>query len=340
MRLIELYQASQDYYNDFVVGQTHSPFLQSWAWGEFQRQLGKKVWRLGIKQGSSLVASAQIISQPLRLDKTYLYIPRGPLMMPGLSKETQQEIVELILSKARDICHATKREGEIFIRLEPDIDCQERTILPLPLIKTKDVQPSNTLVLDLLPDQKTLLKNMHSKTRYNINLAERRGVKIRQTNNLKDLNRFLFLAKTTAARAGFGIWPDKYYLQLFETLNRHQMISLWLAEYKREVVVANLVINFGDTVTYLHGGSANKNKEVMAPHLLQWQQIRWAKKNSYNFYDFWGIAPEGSAKAKSWQGITRFKQGFGGQEINYLGSYEYVYNPFWYGLYNFIKKIR
>ncbi len=340
MQLIEFYQEDQNYYNDFAIGQPHSPFLQSWAWGEFQRHLEKKVWRLGVKQGNSLIAVAQIIAQPLRLGKTYLYIPRGPLFMPGLSQEAQQEAIELLLSKARDICQATSKEKEIFVRLEPDLSCREDALLPLPLLKTTDVQPRETLVLDLTSEEKILLKNLHHKTRYNINLAERRGVKIRQTNNPQDLNKFLTLAKITAARAGFKIWPDKYYRGLFETLNRQQMISLWLAEYKERTVVANLVVNYGDTVTYLHGGSANKNKEVMAPHLLQWQQILWAKEHGYTFYDFWGIASASNTKAQAWQGITRFKQGFGGRETRYLGSYDHVYATSWYAIYNFFRRLR
>lgn len=340
MRLVEFYQDSKDYYDDFVIGQKHTAFLQSWAWGEFQQSLGKKVWRLGIKQGHNLVATATIINQPLPLDKSYLYIPRGPLMLFGLNKDRQQEIIELILSKARDICYMTKKENEIFSRLEPDLTCLDESILTLPLIKKLDVQPQHTWVLDLSPDIKKLQKKMHHKTRYNINLAERKGVKIKQSNNPKDLNKFLFLAKITAARAGFSIWPDNYYLQLFEVLNKHQMIAIWLAEYKHEILVANMVVNFGDTVTYLYGGSANKFKEVMASHLLQWRQITWAKENDYDYYDFWGIAPKGSNKEQAWQGITRFKKSFGGQELNYLGSYDFIYSNFWYGLYNMIKKFK
>ncbi|MFW0838124.1 MAG: lipid II:glycine glycyltransferase FemX [Candidatus Komeilibacteria bacterium] len=340
MRLVEFYQADRDYYNDFVASQNESQFLQSWAWGEFQHDLGRKVWRIGFKRSNQLLATAQIISHPLKMDKSYLYIPRGPLFLPGLDKTTQQEILELLLSKLRDICYATKRENEIFVRLEPDKNCDRQAILSLPLQTVRAQQPEHSWLLDLQIEEKDLLKNMHHKTRYNIKLAERKGVHIRHSNRPVDLNHFLYLAKITAARAGFSIWPDHYYEQMLKSLKSSQMVSLWLAEYKKIPLVANLVINFGDTVTYLHGASANKHKEIMAPHLLQWQQIKWAREQGYQYYDFWGVAPTGTAKAEAWQGITRFKQGFGGRPIKYPGSYDFIYSAGWYKLYNFIKKLR
>ncbi len=340
MRIIEFYKENKNMYEEFVSSQANSPFLQSWAWGEFQQSLGKKVWRLGFKSGNQLIATATIISYPLKMDKSYLYVPRGPLMMKGLNYQSQQEIIEMLLSKARDICYATKKENEIFIRIEPSETCEERAIITLPLIKTKDVQPAETWLLDLTKDEKELIKQQKQKTRYNIKLAEKKGVKIRLSNQTKDLNKFLFLARVTAARAGFNIWPDNYYLKLWESLNKEKKISIWLAEYKNETLVANLVINHGDTVTYLHGGSANKHKEMMAPHYLQWQQILWAKRNGYNFYDFWGIASEGSSKELSWQGITRFKKSYGGFGQLYLGSYDFVFSSFWYSLYNLFKKLK
>ncbi|MFH1668266.1 MAG: peptidoglycan bridge formation glycyltransferase FemA/FemB family protein [Candidatus Komeilibacteria bacterium] len=340
MRLVELYDDYQDIFNDFVGAQPQSQFLQSWQWGEFQRALNKKVWRLGIKQSNQFISTAQIVSHHLPMDKSYLYLPRGPIMMPGLDIQTQRQIIELYLSKARDIAYATKKENEIFLRLEPVQGCSEEAILPLLLQKRMSVQPQHTQILDLELDEATLLKDMHQKTRYNINLAKKKGVRIIQSNKEEDLNKFLHLAKLTAARANFEIWPDQYYHQMFANLSKEKMISVWLAEYEKETLVANLVINYGDTVTYLHGGSANKYKELMAPHLLQWQQILWARNNDYKYYDFWGIAPKDSKKEKIWQGITRFKQGFGGEQIDYPGTYDFIYNNTWYKLYNFVKKFR
>jgi len=340
MRIIEIYEENKNIYEEFVVSQTNSPFLQSWTWGQFQQSLGRKIWRLGFKSGNQIIATAQIISHPLKMDKSYLYVPRGPLMMAGLDTKTQQEIIELLLSKARDICYATKKENEVFIRIEPSETCNERSIITLPLIKTAPVQPAETWLLDITKSEKELNNQQKQKTRYNIKLAEKKGVKVRISNQAKDLNKFLFVARITAARAGFKIWPDNYYLKLWESLNKDKKISIWLAEYGKETLVANLVINHGDTVTYLHGGSANKYKELMAPHYLQWQQILWAKENGYNFYDFWGIASEGSDKELAWQGITRFKKSFGGYPQEYLGSYDFIYSNLWYTLYNLFKKFK
>ncbi|MCR4280527.1 MAG: aminoacyltransferase [Candidatus Komeilibacteria bacterium] len=339
MRVVEFYEEDKDLYEDFVAGQRYAQFLQSWAWGEFHRQLGKNVWRLGFKEGDKILATAQIIGYPLRMDKSYLYSPRGPIFTANLSKDTQQLILELLLSKTRDICYATKRANEIFLRVEPDNNTREDALITLPLEKTNPVQPQHTWLLDLSHNLREILDGMHHKHRYNIKLSEKKGVIIRQSNQEADLKKFVELAEVTGARAGFEIWPTKYYHRLFETLKKFNQLSVWLAEYEGETLVANLVINYGDTVTYLHGGSSNTLRELMAPHLLQWEQIKWAQENGYTTYDFWGIAPPGTPKASAWEGITRFKQGFGGYPLEYLGTYDYVYENFWYKIYRLIKKI-
>jgi len=97
---------------------------------------------------------------------------------------------------------------------------------------------------------------------------------------------------------------------------------------------------FGNTVTYLHGVSGNEDRNVMAPYLLHWQIIREVKKMGYDSYDFWGIAPPQAGEDHPWAGITRFKKGFGGRAISYMGAFDLVFNPLWYGAYKIAKIIR
>ena len=338
MRLVEFYDIDQSLYDDFVAQQPHSQFLQSWGWGDFQRTWGKKVWHFGIKEGGKLICSAQIVSYPLRFDKSYLYCPRGPLFIAGLTKEQQETAMALIFSKARDICYLTKKENELFFRVEPDNNLQKNIVYSWPLLQQKAVQPEQSIILDLSLGEQTLLDNMQQKTRYNISLASKKKLVIRNSQSVEDLEKFLLLSKITASRNGFRLWPDKYYHRMLAELANKKMINIWLAEYQGQVAAANLVINFGDTVTYLHGGSDQKYRNLMAPHLLQWQQILWAQQNNFHYYDFWGIAEKNNPKEKDWAGITRFKKGFGGEVVTYHGAYDLVYDQKWYRLYQWSKK--
>jgi len=175
---------------------------------------------------------------------------------------------------------------------------------------------------------------MHQKTRYNIRLAEKKGVIVKKiNNNKKAIDVFWKLIEKTSQRDGFTPHSKKYYAQMLELEN----FNLWTAEYQNNILVANIVVNFGDTITYLHGASSNKDRNVMAPHLLQWEQIKWAKERGFKIYDFWGIAKEDSQNDK-WLGFTRFKKGFGGQEKRLPGTFDLVYNQKIYRVYNFFKK--
>ena len=106
-----------------------------------------------------------------------------------------------------------------------------------------------------------------------------------------------------------------------------------MAEYERQIIAANLVNFYGDTATYLHGSSSSKNRQVMAPHLLQWEQIKEAKNRGMKYYDFWGFDED------KWPGVSRFKKGFGGEIVEYAGAYDLIWNKLWYQLYNLAKKI-
>ena len=190
--------------------------------------------------------------------------------------------------------------------------------------------------MDLDKGEEELLKSMHQKTRYNIRLADKKGVKIKFNKSDKDLDSFWQLLQETTNRDKFSAHSKSYYQEMLSLDN----VYLALAEYEGEVLAANIIMPWGNTTTYLHGASSNKFRNVMAPYLLQWETIKKAKKEGFQYYDFWGIAPEGSSKEKSWAGITRFKRGFGGKEIKYLGTYDFIVNSFWYRLYELVRKFR
>lgn len=297
-------------WNKFVIS-NGDQFLQSWEWAEFQKKLGKKIWRLGIKY-NDIVGQALIVKHALPLGKSYLYCPRGPIF----NSLPDKEVLKLFFTKIKKLA---QKHRAIFLRIEP---FQDLGFKILDLKRVKDIQPSNTAILDISRSEEKILSNMHEKTRYNIRLAQRRGVKVRESNNIKT---FLSLIHQTSKREKFKPHSDHYYQTLLAHNNK--FVRIYAAEYKGEILAVHMMIFFGSTAAYIHGASSRKYKNVMAPHLLHWHTMQESKKQGYSQYDFWGI------DEKKWPGLTRFKKGFGGKIINYPGTFDILINNFWYQLY-------
>lgn len=357
MKVIELKENQKEKWNNFVKTNSDSSLLQSWQWGQFQESLGRKIWRLAIEPSGhqaikstyggsakderlSFLAVALVIKQNLPFGKSYLYCPRGPIARHIIKESCSYRVVlKQLLRRIKEIA---KRENAIFLRVDPATNSESEFFTTLLLYNfaavRKQVQPKDTLVLDITRSENELLSQMHYKTRYNIRLAKRKGVKVSQSIDLKDIDIFWDLLSETTKREGFKSHSKQYYQKQLEILGRENLIKLFLAKYKGKVIASNIVSFFGDTTTYLHGASLYKYRNLMAPYLLQWEAIVEAKKRGCKFYDFWGVAPP-EKPSHPWIGITRFKKGFGGKEIHYIGAWDKVYQIGWYGLYNLAKKI-
>jgi lipid II:glycine glycyltransferase (peptidoglycan interpeptide bridge formation enzyme) len=267
---------------------------------DFQKALGRKVWQVG---------SVNVIKYNLLLGKSYLYAPRCG----------ENFLSDDFLKKIREIA---KKENAIFFKIELLRQAQGR-----PFRKSTNIQPRKTLVLDITKSEKKLLVKMHHKTRYNIRLAERKNIKIRK--DKEGFEEFWKLLQQTTKRDGFRPHPKEYYKKMLEISG----VELFTATFKKKVIAANIVVFYKKTAIYLHGASDYKYRNLMAPYLLQWHQILEAKKRDCTEYDFWGI------DEKKWPGVTRFKKGFNGKEVIYLGAYDLIFQPIWYRIYKVAKKI-
>ncbi|MEK7545994.1 MAG: peptidoglycan bridge formation glycyltransferase FemA/FemB family protein [Patescibacteria group bacterium] len=294
-------------------------FLQSWQWGEFQRALGRDVLRFR-EDG----AMAQMIRMRLPFGKSYWYCPRGPLgALPSLALDA-------------DVKRA------LFLRIEPSTP-------PMQAAKVRDVQPGQTLIVDLAPEREAIMAAMHEKWRYNIRLAERKGVKVYVAGERDHgaLDVFWDLLEETTERDGFRAHDKEYYRSMLEAFAGdpakegalRPVARLVFAEHDGRVLAANLMVYFGSTATYLHGASSRARRELMAPHLLHWTAMLDAKSWGYRDYDFWGVAPEG-AEGHPWAGISRFKRGFGGTYVAYPGAYDVPIDKNWYDVYRFVQALR
>lgn len=281
--------------------------MQAKEWGQFQESLGRRVF---------WVDEVLLIEMPLPLGQAYLYAPRCSGRV--FEKDFLAELLKIRQSK------------HIFFRVEPEIQNSE-FIIHNPKFKrlSFSVQPQKTLILNLQKPEEELLGEMHHKTRYNIHLAERHGVKIKMGQEYFD--EFWKLMKETAQRDKIKIFSRDYYKKQLIVSDNFKN-ELWVAEYEREIMAGNIVNFYGNTATYLHGASADKFRNLMSTYLLQWEQIKEAKKRGLQSYDFWGF------DEKLWPGVSRFKKGFGGEVVEYAGAHDLVWKKMWYQLYELVKK--
>lgn len=293
-------------------------FLQSEEWRKFQENTGKRTFHV-----ESDGFWVNIIERTLPVVGRYFYIPRGSV---------SQEIVDL-----------AKKEKAGWIRFDPK-SVENLNIRPsqtrLKIWKAPhDMQPREIFVIDITRSEEELLNGMKQKTRYNLKLAEKKGVKIFIANEEKYISGFLRLVSATAKRKGIKFHPENYYRKMIEMIPG-EILKLYVAEYNNKVVAANLVVFYGKTAIYLHGATDDEYRNVMAPYLLQWRAILDAKKAGCEEYDFGGVKI--TENNNSWSGITKFKLGFSqvAKPVEFLGSYDIIINPFRYGLYRLIQKIK
>lgn len=310
-------------------------FLQSILWRDFLDKQHKINWQINIsnKKGE-IFLSCLLYENKLPFAKSYLYAPKGPVLKSDLSLSDKQELLALFFSKTRDLEIETKTQEEIFLQIEPSEEIKNF----FQIQNASSVQPQDTSFLILNKEPKEMLANMHQKTRYNIMLASKKEVRVEILAKTEDLEIFLNLNKKTANRQNITTHANNYYSLLWQTLLEHKTGKLFVAYYDNKPVAANLIIFWENTATYLHGASDYEYRQTMAPYLLQWEAIKFAKEQGFKYYDFWGIAPEDNSKP-NWNGFTRFKKGFGGTDWHSPTAQVFVYNPGQYKLYKVAKKI-
>ncbi|TAL19381.1 peptidoglycan bridge formation glycyltransferase FemA/FemB family protein [Patescibacteria group bacterium] len=317
-------------WNSFVTqnGPRSGSFLHSWEWGEFQKAAGTAVTRVEAEG-----ALAQIILRSLPLGQQNAYLPRGPIFSPTLTAEQKTEFLKKVIAAARE-------QRSLAMRVDPaDKKLEFR---PAAARSATPIQPQTTLLLNLTKNEDILLAAMHEKTRYNLRLAEKKGVTVREGGT--ELFPELWpLLEAASKRDRFRLHAKNYYQKMLQTLvgepsDRSSCQSrIMLADHEGEALAGMILLLFGGTATYLHGGSSDKKRNVMAPYLLHWQAMRRAKSRGCQSYDFWGIAPEDSAEHPL-AGVSRFKRGFGGEVFTAPDSWELPLRPFWYTIYALAKK--
>ena len=328
---------------DTALAQLPQPqTLQSWDWGDFKSRWGWQPLRLLWRVADRPIAAAQLLRRAIpKTPWGMLYAPRGPLLDYGDTALLPQVL--------QDLADFGRKQKAIFLKIDPAValagepDAMEvypqgaavKSILQAQgwRLAPQQIQFKNTVLLDLTPSEADLLTAMKSKWRYNIRLAEKRGVSI-EAGTAADLTRFYEMYALTAQRDGFLIRPQAYYLDVWQQYLHTDRAALLLAQVDGETVAGLILFFFAQTAWYMYGASTNQQRQLMPNHLLQWEAIRVAKAKGCTLYDMWG-APDHFTEADSMWGVYRFKLGFNGYTQQGLGAYDLPLHPLKYQLYNY-----
>ncbi len=302
--------------------------LQSWQWGQAREQMGIDVLRIGDFKNEKLTNTFQITFHKLPyLNYSIGYLPRSVLpskdMLNFMYKYAKQNRIIFIKSEPYE-----KKKSKL------EILHSKLTTSPHPLF------PNWTQIVDLTQTEQQLLAKMHPKTRYNIRLAQKKEVTVREVNNEEGFAIFANLYFKTTKRQHYFGHDYNYHKILWDNLKAN-LAHLLIAFYKDTPLAAYELFYFQQTLYYPYGGTLDQHRNLMASNLLMWEAIRLGKRLGASKFDLWGsLSPKYSSTPHSWAGFTRFKEGYGGDFIELMGSFDLIAQPSLYKLYNSVHQLR
>jgi lipid II:glycine glycyltransferase (peptidoglycan interpeptide bridge formation enzyme) len=319
-------------WQQFVSSHRNTHLLQQSAWGDFKGHFGWEVCRVQHED-----SGAQILFQKLPFGYSWGYIPKGPV---GKSWESLWPYVDRV-------CHQRKA---VFLKVEPDIWMGDNDSLIGKLAdqgfssSAHHIQPRTTLVVDLSGSSDDIMSRMKQKTRYNIRLSGRKGVRVETgAGHSERIEHFYNLMEVTGIRDGFGIHSREYYKTAYDIFWPDGQCELFSAWYESKILAALMVFVAGQRAWYFYGASSDQHRNLMAPYAVQWAGMQWAKEQGCLEYDLWGIPDEDleiledgfTQRGDGLWGVYRFKRGFGGRLKRSIGSWDRVYNRILYLFYLF-----
>jgi lipid II:glycine glycyltransferase (peptidoglycan interpeptide bridge formation enzyme) len=300
--------------------------VQTWEWGDFQISQGHTVYRLGLFDDDKIISAYSVSFHKIPKTKFSIgTILRGP------------DITDEILNSISEIA---QKENAIFVKFEPDVINKKLGYFKNLKKSPKVAFYPHTFLVDLTKTETQLLEGMHPKTRYNIRVANRFGVEVKEQTDDQGFEIYLKLLLDTTKRQGFYLHTEKYHRDLWKTLKDTGMIHIMLASYQKQILSAFMIFNIKDKLFYPYGASLDINRQVQAPTLLMWEVIKLGKELKCKVFDMWGCLGPRAKENENGYGFHRFKQGYGGELVEYVGTYDLVINPLLYKAYNSVDKIR
>jgi lipid II:glycine glycyltransferase (peptidoglycan interpeptide bridge formation enzyme) len=308
-------------WNSFVSSSPNGHILQSWEWGELKERTGWKSVRLALMQKGHIRAAAQILLRSLPLGfGTLAYVPRGPVL-----DYDDPVLLSAMLQAFRDLAAQRK---VISLKIEPDViepSTISTRLRQAGLEPAPPVQMRSSIWVDLTASEDEMLGRQKQKTRYNIRLAAKKGVAV-SAHGSDGIDAWYEMYAATSQRDGFTIHGLDYYRHVMRCLGSAGTVNLLLAHHEGDLLAGIIVFAFGSKAQYMYGASSNEKRNLMAPYLVQWEGMRWAKLRGATLYDLWGI-PDTLEENEDLWGVYRHKRGYGGEIVRYVGAFDLVRSP-------------
>ena len=317
-------------WNRFVDASPTGNITQTYEWGELRDALGGDVLRLGAFEGGELRGTMLVvIGRAPVLRRPYLYAPRGPVV-----NDASDPALAALCAEAEQ---RGRKRGAFMLKVEPSVaDGDAAWLAALQRLGFRRnpfaTHPRRSWLLDIRPSEADLLAGMKEKWRYNIRLAGRKGVVVREATTPQDVDTFYTLYQETAARDGFFIHPKQHYADILRLYGARDAGVLLLAEYEGTPIAGLVALKCGPVATYMFGASSNAERNRMPNHLCQWTAIQWAKARGCTTYDFRAIA-EVLDPQEDLYSLFTYKQGFGGYSVLSLETHDKPLNAPIYWLY-------
>lgn len=318
-------------WGQFLTRQSEAHLLQMPQWGALKSDFGWDASYVIVRE-----TGAQILFRSLPMGFSLAYIPKGPV----------GDHWESLWPEVDALCRSRRA---VFLKVEPDGwdegGAGERLMASGFQPSLHAIQPRQTLVVDIQGDEEAIIAQMKQKTRYNIRLAEKKGVVV---NPSGDIGAFSQMMDTTGERDQFGVHTLTYYKRAYELFHPIGACEVLEASFESESLAALMVFVQQKRAWYFYGASNNLHRNKMPAYLLQWEAIRWAKTKGCTSYDLWGI-PDADEETLETQftkrsdglwGVYRFKRGFGGALKRSAGAWDRVYNPVMYAVYRLLMARR
>lgn len=303
---------NKEVWEKFVLSHNPRSFLQSWNWGETNRLMGDKVFRLGFFKNGEQIGVCLLIKQRAKRGPHFL-VPGGPIMDWG-----NRNLVEFFIKTIQELA---KKEKVWFVRIRPELldnDENQKLLSDLGFISAPmHLHAENTWVLNITPDKEELLAGMRKNTRYSIRKSLKIDLTFEETTDSKASRILKKLQDETIARHKFVGFPEKLFRAQLESFGKDNQAKLYVCSLGKVPLVASIIIFYGDYAYYHHSGSSKKAREIPASYFMQWKIIQESKKRGCKYYNLWGIAPNDNPNHR-FAGVTLFKKGFGGERVDWL----------------------
>ncbi len=319
-------------YKEFLQKHYKSSFMQGPEWAKIKDNWKNEVI-LSLDENGEIKGSLSVLIRKVPFfNATMMYAPRGPVCDID-DEETFSELLE----GAKAIA---KENKSYVLKIDPDVEMENEDFVKLVKklgFKMKSasknfegIQPRFVFRLDIKDkSEEEVMAMFQNKTRYNVRLAERKGVTV-SIGGREDLKKFHEIMVVTGTRDEFVVRNLEYFEKMYDHL-APENLRLYQAHYDGQIIAGTLAILYGNKVWYLYGASSNEFRNVMPNYLLQWEMIKWAIENKCDIYDFRGVSGD-LDESNPLYGLYRFKKGFNGKFTEFVGDIDYVFNPFMYHL--------